>query len=110
VVVGAVGFAAGRTIDDQGGRGRFGTHMFVSDQGQRPNGQQLPGRGMFPGGGFGPGDGSGGFRQGGPGGRMPGGQYPMGPMPGGRMLPGYGPQPRATAAPNATQTPSVTPS
>ena len=24
IVVGAVGFAAGRTIDDQGGRGRFG--------------------------------------------------------------------------------------
>lgn len=113
VVVGGIGFAAGRTIDDQG-RGRGSTHMIVGDQGQggqRQNRQQLPGRGMYPSGGFGPGDGSGGFRgrhgSGSPDGRMPGGQFPAGP--GGRMLPGFGPQPGATAAPNATQVPLATP-
>ena len=117
IVVGGIGFAAGRTIDDQGGRARAGTHMIVGDEGQggqRPNRQQAPNGGMFPGGGFGPGDGSGGFRQRGPGsrapgGRMPGGQFPIGPMPGGRMLPGYEPQPGATPAPDATQAPLATP-
>lgn len=122
VLVGGIGFAAGRTIDDGNERGIRSHRIDTGDQnGRIPGSEQLPGRGGFPG----RGDGGGGFHQG-PGSRdgswqgrrgglLPGDRlFPRGGMPGGGwqlpyQLPGPTLEPDATQAPGATQAPTASP-
>jgi hypothetical protein len=112
VLIGGIGFAAGRTIDDNDGRGT-GIHRLDPGQhggGHLPGGQ-IPDRGGF----RGRGDEHRGSRQGdrsGRAGRLPGGWW----QPGDGRLPGTIPQapgpteaPGETPAPSGTSAPSLSP-
>jgi hypothetical protein len=105
VLVGGIGFAAGRTIDDNVGRGSGIQRLDAGqhDGGRLPGGH-FPDRGRF----RGQGDGHRGSRHGdrsGRAGRLPGGWW----QPSDGQLPGTTPQaPAATQAPEATQAPSGT--